>query len=185
MKNLDIIKEQLEFLKSSPKLVMREKHWTKDQYVKTITDLEEQLKKSKKGKYRRSKGGDFERVIGSIFNKKFSRLRLSRTPMSGGFKKNDANAVLRGDLGNLNNKVEFRLHIECKDWKNWSMLQWIRQAEGDCPEGRIPCVISHREQKVEEGKRTQVAKNFITLPLEDFLEIVDENKIILEKRKNL
>ena len=42
-------------------------------------------------------------------------------------------------------------------------------------------MILHQAQENKDGKRVQEADNYIVLPLEDFLEIVDESKIIVRK----
>jgi hypothetical protein len=118
-----------------------------------------------------------------------------RTPASGGFIKGQRvtcdNRAFMGDLTCLDEDVEFILHLECKKHKKWSIKDWLRQAEEDCPEGKIPVLVAHRElensepilRKNGQEKRMRVydAKDFVTLPLDDFLRIVNRDRIVLEK----
>lgn len=62
-----------------------------------------------------------------------------------------------------------------------SLPAWIRQAEEDCPQGKVPAVVFHRRQKNKDGKRVQDAGDYIVLPLELFLDIVDRDKVIVPK----
>ena len=45
-------------------------------------------------------------------------------------------------------------------------------------EGKLPIVIMHRTQKNENGKRIAEADDFVFLRLKDFLDILDDGKII-------
>lgn len=45
---------------------------------------------------------------------RFPDLDFSRVPSSGGFQKSSANTLLRGDLVNLNEDYDFKLHLELK-----------------------------------------------------------------------
>jgi hypothetical protein len=71
------------------------------------------------------------------------------------------------------------LHIEAKNQAKIQIEKWIKQAEEDCPEGKIPAVVFHKQQKIEDGKRTEKARDYICLPFEDFLEIVDDRVVEL------
>ena len=156
---------------------MRHRKWTREEYLKKLEELQTEIDASVKGKYRRQKGGQYERDIAKLFKEKFG-ITLSRTPMSGGFQKNKSGEDFRGDITNLDKSIDFKLSIECKNQKAWSLPAWIRQAEEDAPEGKYPVVISHRHRVVKEGKVETKAEDFITLKLSDFLEIVEQSKII-------
>ena len=63
------------------------------------------------------------------------------------------------------------------------MKNAINEVEEDCPEGKVPIVVFHRRQKNKDGKRIQEAGDYVALSLEDFLNIVDKDKIIVLKEK--
>lgn len=177
-KRINLLKQELELLTSNPTLVMEQKGWTKKQYIDYIEKLEEEIEKSRKGKSKRNKGSNYERTIAKIFKSKLG-IELRRTPQSGGFAKNSKKAKdFRGDIIPIDDNIDFKLHIECKNHSNWSLPSWIRQAEEDCPEDRIPVVVFHRRQKNVDGKRVQESGDYICLRLEDFLNIVNKNEII-------
>jgi hypothetical protein len=181
VKQRELIIERLELYKSNPSFIKEQKGWTQAQYEKEVDLLEQQLEKSKRGKSSRLKGGNYERTIAKKFKDKL-QVELTRTPQSGGFAKSSTKGDdFRGDIVSLDDTIEFLLHIECKDHASWSLPAWIKQAEEDCPEGRIPIVIYHRRQKNEEGKRVQDVGDYVSIPLEMFLDIVDKSKIIIPK----
>lgn len=169
---LKLLQEQLTFLKNH--------NATKQE----IENVEKQIARSKRGKSSKAKGSSYERVIAKKIMDKFPVLDLARTPSSGGFQKSSNNEEIRGDISNLNSDVKFVLHIECKNHAKWNLPSWIKQANDDCPEGKIPMVVFHQQQLNEDGKRTQVAEDYVCLKLEDFLDIVQEDSVIKELLKN-
>lgn len=181
VKEIDLIKERLELYLANPMLVMKQNNWTKAEYDGVVDSLQEKIELSKRGKSSKIKGASYERVIAKKFKEKFG-IELKRTPMSGGFSKGSSNADdFRGDITVVDKGIEFKLHIECKSHKTWSLPSWLRQAEEDCSKNRIPVVVFHRRQLNKDGKRIQEAGDYISLPLDDFLDIVDESKIIIRK----
>lgn len=132
----------------------------------------ESEKKSKRGKNAKAKGASFERLIAKLFQDKYG-IELKRTPQSGGFaKKSDKADDFRGDITLVDNTKDFFLHVECKNQKTWSLHQWLKQAENDCPDGKIPLVIFHEYN---------TSNNYITLNLEDFFKLVTVDKVVGEK----
>lgn len=145
-----------------------------------MTELKQQLEKSKKGASAKIKGASYERTIAKVF-KKYLGIDLVRTPQSGGFAKKSTKADdFRGDITSLDNTIDFKLHIECKSHKTWKLKDWFKQAKEDCPQSKIPCVVMHQAQENKEGKRVTNSDDFIVMRLEDFLDLVDKNKIVEE-----
>ncbi|MFI3211566.1 MAG: hypothetical protein R3Y64_11035 [Peptostreptococcaceae bacterium] len=148
--------------------------------LENLKELEEQLEKSKRGKGAKLKGASYERTVAKIF-KKYLGIDLARTPQSGGFaKKSEKAEEFRGDIVNLDNTKEFKLHIECKNQKTLKIKDWFKQALEDCPLSKIPCIVFHQQLLNKEGKRVQESEDFITMRLEDFLELVDKDIIVKE-----
>lgn len=146
-----------------------------------IKELEKKLIMSKRGRSSKNKGASYERTIAKKFAKAYVGLELTRTPQSGGFAKKSSKADdFRGDIVSVDKDIDLKLHIECKNHKSWSLPQWINQAKDDCPEGKIPTVIFHKNGTSED---------FVCLSLEDFFKLVDRDKIIErcnnEKKKKL
>ena len=166
MKQVDVLKERLELLK----------RYEPDS--EEIVELENQIKLSKKAKSSRGKGASYESKVRKLLGERFPDLDFSRVPSSGGFQKSSANTLLRGDLVNLNEDYDFKLHLELKNQNRWQVNTWFEQAESDCIEGKLPIVIMHRTQKNENGKRIAEADDFVFLRLKDFLDILDDGKII-------
>lgn len=134
--------------------------------VKVATEKEQA---SKRGKRSRSKGARYERSIAKKFQDRYG-VELKRTPQSGGFaKKSEKADDFRGDITIVDNKQMLKLHLECKDQKQWSLKQWIEQAECDCPEGRVPVVVFHQHN---------TSKDYVCVSLEDFLSLVEKNKVV-------
>ena len=75
----------------------------------------------------------------------------------------------RGDITIVDTKQMLLLHIECKNQQKWSLPKWIKQAESDCPEGRVPIVIFHEHN---------TSNDYVTLSLEDFLNLVPKDKVV-------
>lgn len=169
MKKVELLKERLLFLINS------------GASAEEIRSVEEQIYKSNKGRKSKRKGASFERDLIKIFKKEFPTLTLARTPMSGGFYKKATKESLRGDISCLDEKVDFLLHIEAKNQKTLHVKDWWKQAVEDCPEHKIPTLVIHIGQEIEQGKVIQKSGNFIYLRLDDFLKIVDKEKIILDK----
>ena len=127
------------------------------------------LENVQRGKRAKRKGSSFERTVAKIFSDKY-KVELKRTPQSGGFSKKSEKADdYRGDITIVDNTQMLLLHIEVKNQKTWSLKQWLKQAEDDCPEGRTPVVIFHQHDS---------SNNYVCLKLEDFLELVPRNKVV-------
>lgn len=125
----------------------------------------------KRGRRSRNKGASFERLIAKKF-KEFFGVDLVRTPQSGGFAKKSVKAdEFRGDIVSADKDKELLLHIECKNAQTWSLPAWLRQAEGDCPKDKIPCVIMHKPNS---------SQDYVTLKLEDFMSLVQRDRVFKE-----
>lgn len=123
----------------------------------------------KRGKNAKRKGGQYERDIAKKFQAKYG-VELKRTPQSGGFaKKCDKADDYRGDITIVDTKQMLKLHIECKNQKQWSLPKWISQAEEDCPNGRVPIIVFHQHNS---------SKDYVCLSLEDFFDLVEKNKVV-------
>lgn len=152
-----------------------------DEDFEELYKLKAQLEKSKRGKSAKVKGASYERTIAKLF-KKYLGIDLVRTPQSGGFAKKSTKAdEFRGDITSLDDNIIFGLHLECKNQKTLKMRDWLKQSQEDCPQGKIPCVIFHQNQENKNGKRVCEAEDYITLKVEDFLQIVNAEKIIVNK----
>lgn len=141
--------------------------------VRNQKSLEEEKKEQnrKRGKRARNKGSSFERTVAHKFSEAYG-VDLVRTPQSGGFaKKSNKASEYRGDISLVDDTKELKVHIECKNTVNWSLKDWIAQAESDCPKGRVPLVIFHQHN---------TSNNYVTLRLEDFFALVEKDKIVKE-----
>lgn len=119
---------------------------------------------SKRGKRSKNKGATYERKIAVIFKENLN-INLTRTPQSGGFaKKSNKAEEFKGDLTCLEEDKEFLLHVECKSHKTIALQSWIRQAESDCPKGKITTVVFHEPN---------TSKEYITLKWGDFLNLIE------------
>lgn len=102
------------------------------------------------GKKSRNKGSGYERKIAKILSK-WSGMELRRTPLSGGWAKQ--NPKVSGDLVNISDN-EFPLHVECKnqesfEWEpflhgNGSLKGWWDQTLRTCPNNKIPILVFSR-----------------------------------------
>lgn len=129
--------------------------------------------KSKMGRRSRNKGSNYERTIAKRFKAEFN-VDLVRTPQSGGFAKQCERADdFRGDIIPVEKNIDFKLHIECKNSKNWSLPAWLRQAEEDCPKERIPIVVFHQHG---------TSQDYVCVKLENFLSLIPKDAIIKEKQ---
>lgn len=137
--------------------------------VATTETKEKKEQMSKQGKRAKRKGGEYERLIAKKFQSRYG-VELKRTPQSGGFaKKSEKADDYRGDITIVDTKQMLKLHIECKNQKQWQLKQWIEQSESDCPEGRVPVVVFHQHN---------TSKDYVCLSLEDFLSLVEKNKVV-------
>lgn len=139
-----------------------------------VTTVGEEKKNQKEklvrqGKNAKRKGGQYERDIAKRFQARYG-VELKRTPQSGGFaKKSDKADDYRGDITIVDTKQMLKLHIECKNQKQWSLPKWIAQSKEDCPEGRTPIVIFHQHNSSED---------FVCLSLEDFFKLVEKDRVV-------
>lgn len=169
MKRIDLLKEQLKFLKEQ------------GASEEAIAEIEKKITKSKNGRKSKSKGANYERILIGLLKKYFPFVEFARTPMSGGFHKNSSKESLRGDISCLSDTIDFKLHLEAKNHKKFAVNEWWKQAIDDCPKGKIPCLLMHRGQEIKNGKRVLASEDFILLRFEDFLDIVNQEKIFLDK----
>ena len=139
--------------------------------------------KVKMGKNNRNKGANYEREIAKHFSDIYPELDLKRTPQSGGFAKSSTNSVIKGDISNLNEEMDFNLHIECKNQKSLALFKWYDQAREECPQGKTPIVIFKKQQKIEEGKVVQKKDDYVCLRLEDFLSMLKETTSYVTKKE--
>lgn len=160
-----MLEEQIKFLEEN------------DPKSEKIAELKEKLARSKRGRRSKRKGGNYERKVKKLL-KEWIDIDLERTPLSGGFAKSKGLKSVKGDLNTLDNSIDFKLHIECKDQKRWSIKSWWRQAEEECPSKKVPILIMHQSQENENGKRVQEAEEFVLVKAKDFFDLVDRKKII-------
>lgn len=124
------------------------------------------------GKRSKRKGSCYERDTAKRFKKAYG-VDLVRTPQSGGFVKNvEKSDDFRGDIVPANDNIKLKLHIECKNTKSWSLPAWLKQAENDCPKGKIPTVVFHQYG---------TGNDYVCLSLADFFTLVEKEKIFEEK----
>lgn len=148
-------------------------------------EAEEKKKKeeaSKRGKRSKNKGANYEREIAKVFKGRYD-VDLTRTPQSGGFAKKSTKADdFRGDIVCLDETKVLDLHIECKNQQSVSIRKWLKQANEDCPKGKIPVVIYHLGQIIKDGSvKEEKMGNYITLRLDDFLDLVEQERVIHDK----
>ena len=165
-KRLKLLQEQLVFLIDH------------NASAEEIAEMEGKIKRSKVSTRSKAKGGAFESKVAKIIGKRFPELDLVKTPSSGGFQHSSNNQEIRGDISNLNKEVTFMLHIEAKNQKVIKMKDWLKQAQSDCPKGKIPSVVFHQQQEIKEGKVVVSSAEYICMGLHDFLELVDEKKVV-------
>ena len=180
LKQIDIIKQQLDMYLSMPNVVKKQNNWSNEQFQQEIELLKDKIEKSKRGKSSKRKGSTYERKVAKIYKEALG-VELVRTPLSGGFQKNIKATNIKGDLSCLNDSIDFRLHTECKDQKAIKIRDWFNQACDDCPEGHIPTVVTHLIQVIKEGKITSNSEDLIVLRVSDFLDIIDKSKVIVPK----
>lgn len=78
----------------------------------------------------RRKGAVGEREVAALFREIVGEALVYRTPRSGG-------GVEKGDLSG----DTLGLHVEVKRAERLMLPAWTAQAEGDCPEDKIPVVF--------------------------------------------
>lgn len=140
--------------------------------TKAVTTDKEKAERSKRGKRSRNKGANYERTIAKKL-KEFFGIEFARTPQSGGFaKKSEKASNFRGDIVSIDKDYDISMHMELKNHNAWSLPAWIKQAEEDCPEEKIPCVIMHKPN---------TSIDYITMRLEDFLSLCDKEKVLIHK----
>ena len=136
---------------------------------KTVTKKVKNPENVRRGKRSRNKGSNYERDVAKKFAKSYG-VELVRTPQSGGFIKNSLKAEdFRGDVVPADSSIRLILHIEGKNSKRWTLPQWIEQAEGDCPEGRVPVVVFHQYNS---------SKDYVCISLDNFMRLVPKKNII-------
>ena len=148
--------------------------------IKKSTSLEK-TEAQKRGRRSKNKGANYERKIAKVFKEKLN-VELTRTPQSGGFAKKSQKAdSFSGDIVCLEDDKDITLSIECKNQQTLAIRKWLNQAESDCPEGKIPVVIYYLGQIIKDTKVKEEAKgDYITLKLEDFLNLVPKDVIVKE-----
>jgi hypothetical protein len=145
-----------------------------------LAKLREDLILSKRGRGSKNKGANYERVIAQVFKEGYD-LDLVRTPQSGGFaKKSNKADEFRGDIITVDKDIELLLHIECKDQKTWNLKDWLRQANEDCPKGKVPLVIMKKANTLNPGQKGN-QQNLVVIDLDDFMKLVPKDKIARKK----
>jgi hypothetical protein len=178
---LTLLEQQLEFLK------------THRGSKKEIADIEAKIARSKRAKRAKGRGTSYENIVKEKVNERFKKYKIdmARNPQSGGWKKDAENSTIRNDLGNYNENVKFLLSIECKNRQQWSLKDWWRQVKAECPVGKIPILAFHqqqvkeRDEKTGKNKVTQKSEHYVMLYLEDFLDIIDDAKVIKKVVKKI
>lgn len=170
--------EQIKLMTEKPKEYRALHGLSIAEYNEMLKELEARIKRSKVATRNNRVGGEYERRVARIFKDAWG-IKLTRTPKSGGFAKDSANKTIKGDLSCLDG--EFSLHIECKNHKSPNILEFLAQAEGDCPSDKIPTVIFYRQQKIKDGRIVQKPGDYITLPLSAFLELVCLESVYIEE----
>lgn len=179
--NVNLVKQELDLYLANPVLVMKQNGWSRKQYNNYIKSLQDKIEYSKRGKSSKRKGSNYERKVARMYKEALG-INLVRTPMSGGFQKNIKATNIKGDLSCLDEDIDFILHTECKDQKAIKIRDWFRQACEDCPSNHIPTVVMHLIQQIKNGKVVSNSENLIVLRVEDFLKVVDKQKIIKPKK---
>jgi hypothetical protein len=145
-----------------------------------LAKLKADLVLSKRGRGSKNKGASYERVIAQVFKEGYD-LDLVRTPQSGGFaKKSNKADEFRGDIITVDKDIELLLHIECKDQKTWNLKDWLRQANEDCPKGKVPLVIMKKANTLNPGQKGN-QQNLVVIDLDDFMKLVPKDKIVRKK----
>jgi len=127
---------------------------------------------SRRGRMSKRKGATYERTIKQMILDTLG-IQLERTPQSGGFAKHrEGLDSVRGDLNTFTDE-KFLFHVECKNQAKWSLKAWFKQANDECPKGKIPIVVFHQGQLVEAGTRVDIAEDFVMIRARAFFDLVD------------
>lgn len=183
-KQRKVYEDELDLALTFPEVFKARKGLSDNQYRDYVESLQHKIEASKRGKRSRDKGNDYERRVAKVFNKKLGTV-LVRTPMSGGFHKAE-DSEMKGDLVNLDPDMQFNLQPECKNHKVLRVKDWIKQAEEEAREGKIPVVVFHKHRELEHGDRGKMlesAGDYVIISLNDFVEIIDANKVLTPVKK--
>lgn len=148
------------------------------------------------GKRSKNKGANYERRIAKILSD-WSGLDLRRTPMSGGWSKQ--NPDVAGDLVNITPGTFFPYHIECKNQEVWTWEgiltgncvafdSWWEQTTTQCHPDKIPFLIFsknyHEDWTCTYVKKLESYENF---NIKDKLSkyVIINDKIIFSLREYL
>lgn len=167
--NIKNLEEKLSLYESNPSAIKMSNNWSDTEYENEIKELKRKISYSKRGKSSKTKGASFERTVAKKFEQ-YTNVHLSRTPSSGGhakYKTTDKN--FKGDIVCLDQNKDLKLHLEVKNQKTWALPKWFEQAEEDCPDSKIPCVVFHKHG---------TSKDYIAMPLEEFLQLVGEKIVV-------
>ena len=83
-------------------------------------------------------------------------------------------------ISNNDYRNPYGLYVFCKNQEKWNLKDWLRQAQEDCPVGRIPVVVMKKANTNKSGQKGN-QQNLVVLDLDDFLQLVDVSKVV-EKR---
>ena len=109
------------------------------------------------GKSSQQKGKRFEREVAKQINKKFET-NVRRTPLSGGLN-------FKGDIICIDdNSIISEFSWECKNQEKLNIWKALQQSRNDAPARTMPVVVFTKNHE----------KEYISLELEDFLNIIKE-----------
>jgi hypothetical protein len=177
-KERDLAEQELDIALTFPDEFKSRRKLTDAQFIAHVDKLQNQIQLSKQGKRSRDKGSSYERKVAKLFNEAYGTV-LVRTPLSGGFHKSK-DSDMKGDLINLDPSTVFRLHLECKNHRVWRLKDWILQAQEEA-RGKIPIIIAHQHQ--ETGDKPIKANDFVILQLSDFLNLVEQDKVVTNRER--
>ena len=136
-------------------------------------------KKKTGGRGPRQKGNKYELDISKMISNWAIRVfqldpdipLFSRTPRSGGWRTDVPVGLENTVVGDLVTPEWWPWAVECKNQKTWSFPAWIKQIREDIQDTRSTkswMIVNH-----EHG----TSNEFVMLPLEDFLEYLDWEKL--------
>lgn len=117
---------------------------------------------SAKGKMSKNKGANYERKISKIFSDFFG-YSFIRTPLSGGFAKQETSQDFKGDITPADRNKPFPFLVECKNQERINIKDWIKQAQEESAANKIPLVIFHMNR----------GEDYVCLNLKHFLSIIN------------
>lgn len=136
------------------------------------TAFQKQKETNKKlGKRSKTKGNNYEREIAKRFGDAYN-IELVRTPSSGGFQKSKSSEEFKGDVTCIEKEKDFKLGVEVKNTKSWSLPAWLKQSEEETPKDKIPVVVFHQHG---------TSNDYIALSFNDFLKLVPEERVVILK----